>query len=168
MARVSIVDWIAKKLRALTGIVEEGDTATHTISKGKYVIWQGNPCKASSAISIGDTLSASNLTALTDGVGNDLASDVASLNSKIENMIHVKKKSLTVSITNGAGSIDKSDLTTSNTWGFIGAMTVSGWYITSTYSNNTDKIYVMLFTPTANGNNFIGDGSRTIDFYYWD
>lgn len=82
MSRVNIVEWIAKKIRALVGIVEDGDTATHAIAKGKYVIWKGNACKASSAISIGDTLSSSNLTALDDGVGNDLASDVAALTSK--------------------------------------------------------------------------------------
>lgn len=79
MTRVNIIDFIARKLKALVGIVQDTDTATVNIAKGKYVIWKGNPCKASSAISSGGTLSASNLTALTEGVGNDINSNIASL-----------------------------------------------------------------------------------------
>lgn len=76
MTRVNIIDFIARKLKALVGIVQDTDTATVNIAKGKYVIWKGNPCKASSAISSGGTLSASNLTALTEGVGNDINSNI--------------------------------------------------------------------------------------------
>lgn len=86
MARVNIIEWIAKKLRSLTGIAEDGDTATHAISAGKYVIWKGNPCKASSAISIGDTLSSSNLTPLTNGVCNDLADNKVNKTDIVDNL----------------------------------------------------------------------------------
>lgn len=54
------------------GIVEDGNTATHAIASGQYVIWKGSLYTASSAISVGATLSSSNLTAVSDGGFNDL------------------------------------------------------------------------------------------------
>lgn len=54
------------------GIVEDTDTATHTIAAGQYVIWEGSLYTASSAIPIGTTLSASNLTAVSNGGFNAL------------------------------------------------------------------------------------------------
>lgn len=71
MARVSIVEWIAKKIMAAIAIVEDTDTAVHAIDKDKYVIWKSNPCKALEDISIGDTLSSSNLGSLQNGISND-------------------------------------------------------------------------------------------------
>ena len=53
-------------------IVEKTDTATHAIAEGKYVVWKGHLTKASSAISVGDTLSSSNLTAVSDGLANNV------------------------------------------------------------------------------------------------
>ena len=76
MAKVSIIDWIVKKLKRCIAIVEDGDTASQAIASGKYVIWKGNAYKASSAISQGDTLSLSNLTAVSDGIGNELNSKI--------------------------------------------------------------------------------------------
>ena len=57
------------------GIVETGDTATHNISKGQYVIWKGSLYTASAVIAAGDTLSVSNLTAVSNGGLNSLAED---------------------------------------------------------------------------------------------
>ena len=54
------------------GIVEDGNTATHTISAGQYVIWKGALYTASAAIPSGTTLSSSNLTAVSDGGLNAL------------------------------------------------------------------------------------------------
>ena len=54
------------------GIVEKTDTATHNISQGQYVIWKGKLYTASSAISIGNTLSSSNLTEKPNGLGDDV------------------------------------------------------------------------------------------------
>lgn len=59
------------------GIVEDGNTATHTIAAGQYVIWKGALYTASAAIPSGTTLSTSNLTAVSDGGLN-------SLNGKLE------------------------------------------------------------------------------------
>lgn len=79
MTKVSIVDLIAKKMKRCIAIVEDGDTASQSIASGKFVIWKGNPYKASTAISSGDTLSTSNLTALSDGIGNELNSKITSI-----------------------------------------------------------------------------------------
>lgn len=65
---------VLEKLKGNTGIIENTSVATHTIAAGKYVIWKNDLYKASSAISIGDTLSLSNLTAVSDGIANELNS----------------------------------------------------------------------------------------------
>ena len=67
------------KTRADIGIVEDGDKATHAIAKDQYVIWKGDLYKASQAIPVGTTLSTSNLTAKTSGLGEE----VRSLNTAI-------------------------------------------------------------------------------------
>lgn len=55
------------------GIVEDTNTATHTIAQGQYVIWKDALYKASQAIPIGTTLSSSNLTAVSGGGLNALS-----------------------------------------------------------------------------------------------
>ena len=55
------------------GIVEKTNNATHNITKGQYVIWKSNLYKASSNISSGSALSASNLVAVSNGIGADVA-----------------------------------------------------------------------------------------------
>ena len=61
-------------MRQDVGIVEDTDTATHNIAEGQYVIWKNNLTKASTAIAIGNTLSSSNLTAVSNGLGGELKS----------------------------------------------------------------------------------------------
>ena len=56
------------------GIVEKTDTATHNISKGQYVIWKGKLYQANTAISTGGTLSTSNLTEKSNGIGDEVKS----------------------------------------------------------------------------------------------
>ena len=58
------------------GYVELTNTATHNIPAGSYVVWKGILYTASTIIAIGDTLSGSNLTAVTNGGLNDLASGI--------------------------------------------------------------------------------------------
>lgn len=64
-------------------IVEDTNNATHNITAGQYVVWKGSLYTASSNISIGDVLSGSNLSAVSNGGLNDLASALSTLNSKI-------------------------------------------------------------------------------------
>ena len=56
------------------GYVELTNTATHNIPAGAYVVWKGVLYKATSQISIGDTLSGSNLSAVSNGGLNELYS----------------------------------------------------------------------------------------------
>lgn len=59
--------------------VEETNTATQNIPSGAYVIWKNNDYISTQAISIGDTLSGSNLTQLPDGgITNALNSKISS------------------------------------------------------------------------------------------
>lgn len=60
------------------GIVEDTDTATHAIAAGQYVIWKDALYVASTAISLGTTLSASNLTAVSNGGFNALMPEYGS------------------------------------------------------------------------------------------
>ena len=66
------------QMGANLGILETGDTATHSIAKGEYVTWKGASYTADAAISIGETLAASggskNLTACDKGIANALNS----------------------------------------------------------------------------------------------
>ena len=63
-------------LAASMGIVEDGDTATHAIAKGQYVIWKKALYTADAAITVGTTLVATggskNLTAVENGGLNAL------------------------------------------------------------------------------------------------
>lgn len=87
--KVSIIDWIIKKLKRCIAIVEEGNTASQAIGSGKYVMWKGNLYTADTAISSGTTLAASggskNLTAVADGGYNDLNGKISTLNSNKPN-----------------------------------------------------------------------------------
>jgi len=79
MPKVSVIPWIIKKLKGAIGIVEDTDTATHAIASGKYVIWKGVLCKASSAIAVNDTLSTGsggNLTVVDNGGLNDVQANI--------------------------------------------------------------------------------------------
>lgn len=63
---------LIEALKGNIGIIENGDTATHAITSGSYVIWKNELYKASSAIAVDDALSASNLTAVSGGGLNEL------------------------------------------------------------------------------------------------
>ena len=86
-AELSPLNGAIAKLKSDLGIVEDGDTATHAISEGQYVIWKGDLYIASSAISIGVTLSASNLTACSNGGLNVLSEKKEYTISKVSNKV---------------------------------------------------------------------------------
>lgn len=65
-----------EQIKSDIGIVENGNTATHAIPAGYYVIWKGDLYVARTDISSGTALSAEsngNLTAKTQGIGEDVA-----------------------------------------------------------------------------------------------
>lgn len=74
-------------LKSNAGIVEDGNTATHTISKGQYVIWKGVLYTADAAIASGTRLAASggnkNLTAVPNGGLNALNGNIAAVNDRL-------------------------------------------------------------------------------------
>ena len=87
---------------AAFGIVENGNAASQTISKGQYVIWKGVLYTADAAIASGTTLAASggnkNLTAVPNGGLN-------ALNSNIANALGgIKMKYITTNVTIADGS----------------------------------------------------------------
>ena len=95
---------------AAFGIVENGNAASHTISKGQYVIWKGVLYTADAAIASGTTLAASggnkNLTAVSGGGLNALNADIVSLNSSISVLDESKLKFVAVgSVTSSASKI---------------------------------------------------------------
>lgn len=63
---------LIESLKGDIGIVENTDVATHSIASGSYVIWKNGLYTASSAISVDDALSLSNLTAVSGGAANEL------------------------------------------------------------------------------------------------
>lgn len=71
---MDLLDTDAGKLRADIAIVENGNTATHNIAEGQYVVWKGDLYIASAAIASGATLSSSNLTAKPNGLGGEVTS----------------------------------------------------------------------------------------------
>lgn len=70
--------------KGTVAIVEDGNTCTHVggIASGQYVVWKGLLYKATQAISVGTTLSTStNLSAVTDGIANELNGKLNILNN---------------------------------------------------------------------------------------
>lgn len=59
-------------IKTAMAIVENGDTATHTIIKGEFVIWNDHMYQAIADIAVGDTLSYLNLSLITKGALNNL------------------------------------------------------------------------------------------------
>ena len=65
-------------IKGAVAYVENTNTATQNIPSGAYVIWQNDDYISTQAISIGDTLSATNLSQLSDGgITNKINSNIA-------------------------------------------------------------------------------------------
>ena len=69
---ITSLENVDEQLKADIGIVENTDTAIHTIATGQYVIWKGSLYTARAAIPAGSTLSLSNLLPVTNGGLNDI------------------------------------------------------------------------------------------------
>lgn len=90
-------------------IVEKTDTATHAITAGQYVVWKGVGCVAASDISVGDTLSSSNLTAVSNGIANDIKSKIPPVSDSLSDT------STTNALSAAQGKALNDSLTTTNT-----------------------------------------------------
>ena len=60
---------------------ENGNTASQNIPANAYVIWKGDAYKANQAISLGDTLSSTNLDAISHGMLNTINDQIGTLSS---------------------------------------------------------------------------------------
>ena len=77
--------------------LESTDTAVNNIPAGKYVFWKNYPYISTSAISVGDTLSSTNLTAVaTGGFINALQTEINTLNSNIAKKVEVRTATGTI------------------------------------------------------------------------
>lgn len=70
--------------------LESTDTAVNNIPSGSYVFWKNGAYISTSAISVGDTLSSTNLSAVaTGGFINAMQAKIDALNSKVTNKVPV-------------------------------------------------------------------------------
>ena len=107
------------KLKNDVAIVEDGNTATHNISSGKYVCWKGSLYKANQAISSGDSLSSStNLDAVSNGLGGELStlseqivSLTSAVNSKSKILVETKQMGGTGTVAAGSTKDVSLDVT---------------------------------------------------------
>ena len=152
MAKISIIPWIVKKLKRCIGIVEDTDTASQAIASNKYVIWKGDVCKSTSAISEGDTLSSSNLSAVTGGVGNDLAGGIAN----IPKLKYMDLEDTTPMNVNGKSG---GTITVDN---FVGCASRTGGLMPLPYFNNNVQ-YIKLVNY---GDYSAFSGSATVRVWY--
>lgn len=143
-------------IKADIGIVEDTDTATHTIAKDQYVIWKGSLYKASTAIPATTALSLSNLTAVSNGLGGE----VASLNGNITKFHAVYHKSVSKAA-NTANYIDTG--LHGNYYIVIAAYeSAGGAGAPVSVGRNNNSLYVYLFQ--ANGAAYTG--AATVDVFY--
>ena len=149
---------VLEKLKGNTGIIENTSVATHTIAAGKYVIWKNDLYKASSAISIGDTLSLSNLTAISDGIANELNSNIVpstgtsievktvfgtnTLNGNVLSAViplpHANEKTITIGAVSEWGG--------SNYQGTAVAKNILGFSVQSSESSLAGKVATIIFS----------------------
>lgn len=124
---------------------EDGATASQNIPLGSYVIWQGEPYISTAAISSGDTLSGSNLSAKPAGIANALGHDINTISTQIMTMDNTLN-----------GKLDKSLLKSK----YIGAATPSAngnidldvpstCYILGVKCLSTDDIIVLPFLSST-------------------
>lgn len=66
-------------IKEAISFVEDSNTATHNIPSGSAVLWNNAAYIATANIAIGDTLSSSNLTAISDGFINALTEQIKSI-----------------------------------------------------------------------------------------
>ena len=88
--------------------LESTDTAVNNIPAGRYVFWKNGAYISTSAISVGDTLSSTNLTAVATGgfinaLKNELQTQINTLNSKI------KVETITTTINESISGNDMKD-----------------------------------------------------------
>ena len=131
-------------IKGSVAYVENTNTATQNIPTGAYVIWQNDDYVSTQAISIGDTLSGTNLSALSGGgITNTIKADIDTLNGKTSG----------VSTATGITAGSKFTLNGYNCYKF-GFMTVLSFTVTAVAAYNTNDSLITnipsTYRPTAN------------------
>lgn len=98
---------------------ENGNTASQNIPAGAYVIWKDDAYKANQAISSGDTLSSSNLDAISNGMLNTIKDQMATIIN---------------------ATTDSTVLATLNTSGATYTIPYDGWFMLSFYNDAAFKL----------------------------
>ena len=89
--------------REALAYTEETNTATQNIPAGSYVIWKGDDYISTQSISIGDTLSSTNLNAISSGgITNDVNNKLTNTNNKLQFANNESTNQLQLFVTNQA------------------------------------------------------------------
>lgn len=138
--------------------LESTDTAVNNIPSGKYVFWKNGAYISTSAISVGDTLSSTNLTAVATGgfinaLQNELQTQINTFNNKF-------KMTSKTGTTDSGGNINLSGVKLR----IISA--ICEGYICIPFYNTNNVTYVKIFdfatmTPASNT-------SVTVEYVYYD
>ena len=151
-------------IKGSVSYVENTNTATQNIPAGAYVIWKNAPYISSQAISIGDILSGTNLTAIsTGGISNDLRDDVDTLNSKLTAL--VERQSIDISGCDGTAKESLLQLTTKAGYKpYIFAIDAQGY--------NSEHYIMYWGQPLADGrfymeHNLTSSNTKIFPFILW-
>ena len=108
---------------------EDGATASQNIPSGSYVIWQGEPYISTAAISAGDTLSGSNLTAKPDGIANALKDDLDTLSQDLAQVnSSIGKMRFCSSVNSSSFTFDAGTSHSGTAFVFNGNQSVCGYF----------------------------------------
>lgn len=130
--------------------MEPGDTATQNIPAGRYVYWKGNMYKSSSAISQYDTLSLSNLTAVSPNALNDLQGQVTSLSDQIAKNTESLTAASGVTINGSTSSLKKANgICVLSCFGTISSMAASTEYTITTLPSGYRPSHLTFFTAAV-------------------
>lgn len=130
-------------ISAAIGYVELTNTATHNIPANAYVVWKGSLYKSTTSIAIGATLSGSNLTAITSGGLNQLASRFHT-NTLIENFV------------NGTATIPFADFGLSGRPAAV-LLTPQSEIGVMTYDYSSSENNIIIYGRHLDGTNFSGN-----------
>ena len=144
--------------------LESTDTAVNNIPSGRYVFWKNGAYISTSAISVGDTLSSTNLTAVaTGGFINALQTQINTLNSNIASLKKFNyvdiSDSTPVNITNKTAEIG----TTVYAGNFISAVCLDDEVICFPYYSST---YSKMYCALKDLNMATVTGTKNIRVYY--
>lgn len=153
---------LISKIKAALGIVEESNTASHTIASGKFVTWKGDLYKAKSAIPSGTTLSSSNLQAVSEGGLNELSEQIANIttvNLVTGLTLYKLGRIRIISGINGSGEVPSTGLD-------IGETVATQCYSRIRYYNGSSNVDGFLFVNSSKLFVKSNDGSTNVSATY--